>query len=267
MTTQAAPAVPPITELRAPAAWRAVDFISDLHLMPSNLEPAQAALERWFASNPADALFILGDFFDVWVGDDAADADPFGQRCRALLERAAGSMAVFFMHGNRDFLVGDSFARRCGAELIADPTVLEFDGRRWLLTHGDALCLADTAYLAFRAQVREPRWQRQQLAKPLAERLALGRLARAQSEARKGLDAPEADVDAAAAREWLLAADAPVMIHGHTHRPAEHALGVGPSGPLQRVVLSDWDSGVEPPRRQLLRLEAGRPGPPLRIDL
>ncbi|MEO8250244.1 MAG: UDP-2,3-diacylglucosamine diphosphatase [Burkholderiales bacterium] len=262
-----AAAVPPIAELKAPPAWRTVDFISDLHLMPSSIEPVERALYAWFSTESADALFILGDLFEVWVGDDAAEADPFAERCIALLKRAAASMDVFFLHGNRDFLVGAHLMQQCGATLLADPTVLSFAGQRWLLTHGDALCLADTDYMAFRAQVRHPQYQRTFLAKALPERQAIARQMRQQSEARKGSEVEFADVDRDAARQWLLAAQAPVMIHGHTHKPADHDLGGSPAGALLRIVLSDWDAAAVPPRRQVLRLEAGAPGRPRRIDL
>ena len=261
-------AVPPIAELKAPPAWRTIDVISDLHLMPSNIEPIERVLGAWlFGDEPADALFVLGDLFEVWVGDDAADADPFARRCIAFLKRASESMDLFFLHGNRDFLVGPSLLRQCGGTLLDDPIALDFAGGRWLLTHGDALCLADTAYMTFRAQVRHPQTQRAFLAKPLPERQAIARHMREQSEARKGSEVGFSDVDRDAARQWLLAADAPVMIHGHTHKPAAHDLGDSPAGPLSRIVLSDWDVQADPPRRQVLRLCLGAAGGPRRIDL
>jgi UDP-2,3-diacylglucosamine hydrolase len=165
---------------------------------------------------------------------------------------AAQRLALFFMHGNRDFLVGQALMTSCGATLLADPTVLDFDGQRWLLSHGDALCLDDTEYLQFRRQVQQPAWQEAFLAKPLAERKAIARSLRTQSEARKHSGAVYADVDNTAARQWLQAAGAHTLIHGHTHRPANHDLGQG----LQRVVLSDWDAAATPPRAEVLRLNA-----------
>jgi UDP-2,3-diacylglucosamine hydrolase len=130
--------------------------------------------------------------------------------------------------------------------------VFQFSGTRWLLTHGDALCLDDRDYLAFRAQVREPAWQQAFLARPLAEREAVARGLRAQSEAAKQAAAGYADVDAQAATEWLEAADAAVMIHGHTHKPREHAL----PGGRKRIVLSDWDALAAPARMEALRIAA-----------
>jgi UDP-2,3-diacylglucosamine hydrolase len=137
-------------------------------------------------------------------------------------------------------------------QLLADPTVLALHGRRWLLSHGDALCLADVDYLRFRAEVRTAAWQEAFLARPLAERRAIARGLRSESEARKQSGAEYADADSDAARAWLQAAGASTLIHGHTHRPADHDLGQG----LARVVLSDWDLQATPPRAEALRLSA-----------
>jgi UDP-2,3-diacylglucosamine hydrolase len=243
-------ALPRFAELQAPSAWRSVDFISDLHLRAADAETFDA-WRRYMRDTPADAVFILGDLFDVWVGDDAAREPGLACDCAAVLQAASAHAAVFFMHGNRDFLVGEGFLAACRTTLLHDPTVLGFAGRRWLLTHGDALCLADTDYMRFRAQVRSPAWQRDFLSQPLAKRQAIARDLRQQSEARKepGI---YADVDGPAALAWLEAADAQVLVHGHTHRPADHLLGAA----HQRTVLSDWDSGARPVRQEVLRLSA-----------
>jgi len=169
-----------------------------------------------------------------------------------VLQAAAASRSVFFMHGNRDFLVGDGFLRACGVTLLPDPTVLGFAGKRWLLTHGDALCLADTEYMRFRAQVRSPAWQGAFLAKPLHERQAIARDLRRQSESRKRSAIAYADIDGPAAAAWLEAADAQALIHGHTHKPADHMLGES-----LRIVLSDWDASAIPARLEALRLTPG----------
>lgn len=252
-------------ELVAPSTWRTVDCISDLHLHAA--EPAtRDAWLGYLARTPTpDALFILGDLFEVWVGDDVLDdaqspesperpERTFVRGCVAALHRFAQHTPVFFMAGNRDFLLGAKALAASGMQGLNDPTVLAFGGQRWLLSHGDAMCLADTDYLAFRAQVRSAAWQSAFLAKPLAEREAIARELRARSEARKrelGHDPGLwADVDADAARAALRAANAATLIHGHTHRPAEHDLGDG----LQRTVLSDWDARATPPRAQVLRL-------------
>lgn len=244
-------AAPRFAELTAAPHWRTVEFISDLHLQAA--EPA--TFEAWsgyLQATSADAVFILGDLFEAWPGDDAADEPGFAADCAAVLQAAAQRRPLFFMHGNRDFLVGPVLLGRAGLNLLDDPTVLAFAGRRWLLSHGDALCLGDTAYLSFRAEVRQPAWQQAFLAQPLAQREALARALRAESEARKRIGVPYADVDAEAARAWLGAAGAQALIHGHTHRPAEHLLGPG----LRRIVLSDWDAQADPPRLEVLRLDA-----------
>jgi UDP-2,3-diacylglucosamine hydrolase len=258
----AQPAVPQIGELIAPPLWRTVDFISDLHLHADEAATFRA-WRHYLESTPADAVFILGDLFEAWVGDDAV-GEPvalsgthsqtgFDDRCVRVLGDAAGRLALFFMRGNRDFLVGPRLMDLCNTTLLEDPTVLVFAGRRWLLSHGDALCLDDHDYMAFRAQVRSAAWQQAFLAKPLAERQQIARGLRTRSEARKQSGTTYADVDATAARAWLEAADARTLIHGHTHKPAIHDLGQG----FARVVLSDWDVAATPPRAEVLRLSAG----------
>ncbi|WP_395055646.1 UDP-2,3-diacylglucosamine diphosphatase [Polaromonas sp.] len=250
-----APAVPQIAELLAPAAWRTVDFISDIHLQAG--EPASfAAWQAYMLGTPADAVFILGDLFDVWVGDDAAGpaASDFDALCVHVLQKTGERLALFFMHGNRDFLVGPDLMARTCCTLLADPTVLVFAGNRWLLSHGDALCLDDVDYMRFREQVRGVDWQQTFLAQPLSDRQAIARGLRRQSreqhEKRWQSGEPYIDVNTDAARRWLQAAKAPTLIHGHTHQPAIHALGPG----LERVVLSDWDAVAQPRRTEALRL-------------
>lgn len=263
----AAPAgVPPWGRLQAPPHWRRLDFISDLHLQASD----NASVKVWqnfMQRTRADAVFILGDLFEVWVGDDVMDgsslngttADPeqardFAGYCGQVLAAAARRLAIFFIHGNRDFLLGPAFAKASGMTLLADPTVLDFGGQSWLLSHGDALCLQDSDYLQFRALVRSPQWRQEFLAKPLIERQKIARALRTQSEAHKSRvlanGAVLAEPDAQLTSEWLLAAHASTLIHGHTHRPAEHAL---PNG-LRRIVLSDWDALATPARASVLRL-------------
>jgi len=245
---------PQIAELQAPAAWGRVDFISDLHLSAD--EPLTfAAWQHYLQSTPADAVFILGDLFEVWVGDDAVGLDSsqdrrFEDRCLQVLAAAGDRLALFFMHGNRDFLVGPRLMDLCHAKLLNDPTVLCFDDQRFLLSHGDALCLADTEYLQFRQQVRSSAWQTQFLDKPLSERQSIAHGLRTQSEARKQSGQTYADVDTDAAKQWLKAAGASTLIHGHTHKPGQHSLGDN----QHRVVLSDWDGAAIPPRAEVLRL-------------
>ena len=272
--------IPPIAELPAPAAWRTVDFISDLHLHVG--EPATfIAWQRYLQSTPADALFILGDLFDVWVGDDvlgSQSAPNFEDACAQVLGEAAGRMAIFFMHGNRDFLLGQSTSESksgpslpdlCHLTLLDDPCALTFAGQRWLLSHGDALCLGDVPYMNFRRQVRSAAWQQTFLARPLAERQLMARELRQQSQQqqvqRQASGAPFIDLDPDATRAWLQAAKAPWLIHGHTHQPATHDLG----DDLQRIVLSDWDAdpNAAAPRAEVLRLSKGPPAGLKRIQL
>ena len=258
--------VPGFPVLQAPPAWRVVDFISDLHLQAGD-SATFAVWRHYMAGTPADAVFILGDLFEVWVGDDVADTAGFEQDCRRILASTAGRCDVFFMSGNRDFLVGDAFLGACQTRRLDDPTALDFLGQRCLLSHGDALCLDDTDYQHFRAEVRSPAWQQAFLARPLAERQAIARDLRRQSEMRKRASQPSdyVDVDALMACTWLDTAQATTLIHGHTHRPGDHDLGdnAGPSAirstampRLQRRVLSDWDAAATPARAQVLRLSA-----------
>jgi UDP-2,3-diacylglucosamine hydrolase len=241
---------PPIADLAAGPTWRAVDFISDLHLQAC--EPATfKAWRRYMETPAADAVFILGDLFEVWPGDDVLGVPGFAAECGQVLQDATSRRPVFFLHGNRDFLVGADFARVTGVQLLADPTVLAFAGRRWLLSHGDALCLGDTEYLQFRAMVRDPAFQRRFLGQPLAVRQHVAQSLRSESESRKQSGTTSyADVDRDEALAWLAAASADTLVHGHTHRPAEHALDAG----HDRVVLTDWDLSAQPPRGEVLRL-------------
>lgn len=202
------------------------------------------------AATQADAVFILGDLFEAWVGDDSAREAGFEQECANVLRATAQRRPVFFLAGNRDFLVGRDLAQAAGITLLADPTVFAFGAQRWLLTHGDALCLADTEYLAFRKQVRNPAWQQGFLAQPLAVRQQIARGMRAESEQLKRSGREYPDVDTHAALDWLRAAGAQVMVHGHTHKPADHALDAA----HRRIVLSDWDAAAVPPRLEALRL-------------
>ena len=263
----AAPPVARFHEVQAPAGWQTIDFISDLHLQASEPRTVRA-LQDYLETTTADAVFILGDLFEVWVGDDVAALPGFEQDCAQLLRRAAGRRPLYFMVGNRDFLLDNGFLQASGMQALDDPAVLTFAGERWLLTHGDALCLDDIAYQQFRLLVRNPAEQQAFLARSLPERVALARALRSQSEARKAAGTMEGfgDVDSGAAVAWLQATGARTLIHGHTHRPADHDLPAattatmtgGPTSttPLRRIVLSDWDATASPPRAQVLRLTA-----------
>lgn len=243
--------LPAFFEFVAPQGWRSIDFISDLHLC----EAMPRTFDAWAAhlrNTPADAVFMLGDLFELWVGDDMRSR-PFEQRCLDVLAEASSHRQTAFMAGNRDFLLGADMLRDSGMMALPDPTLLSAWGQRVLLSHGDALCLDDKPYQAFRAEVRSPLWQRQFLAKPLAERLALAaRIRRASQDnhQRRQFDGDvSADVDFAEAVAWLHAMGANELVHGHTHRPGSETLAPG----YKRHVLSDWDlDGAR--RAQVLRL-------------
>lgn len=236
----------------APPHWQAIDFLSDLHLDPSHPRTFDAWRSH-LLDTPADAVLLLGDIFEAWIGDDAAQYG-FEAECAQVLSEAARRRHVAFMAGNRDFLVGDAFLGSLGVHRLQDPIVAEAFGQRLLLTHGDALCLDDLDYQRFRTLVRNPRWQADFLSRPLAEREAVARQMREASEAHKTGQSPAqwADVDRAAARAWLQATGCTVLLHGHTHRPGREPLGLG----LSREVLADWDLDIERPRGEVLRWSA-----------
>jgi UDP-2,3-diacylglucosamine hydrolase len=279
-SSEAIKPAPSSHELVAPSSWQQIDFISDLHLQES--EPANfLAWRRYLETSTADAIFILGDLFELWVGDDLVQMETeshartqqeglsFESRCRRALHFCAQRMPLYFIHGNRDFLVGKSFAQSSGMRLLPDPTVLVFGGQRTLLSHGDALCLADTDYQIFRAQVRSPVWQQAFLAKPLPERLRIAQELRQQSEARKQQDHAQGkawvDVDTHEAIRWMNASTAQDMVHGHTHEGASHPITTA-QGTGQRHVLADWHAEAKPPRAQVLRMQRGDNGARVRVE-
>lgn len=246
----------------APAAWRAIEFISDLHLMAAMPRTA-AAFTRYLDRCDADALFLLGDVFEVWVGDDiqgnTIDGDVFARSMMAALADAAKRRFVGVMMGNRDFLLGAQGLSTHGLVPLADPCLLTAFGERVVLTHGDALCLDDTEYQRFRAQVRQPQWQREFLAQDRSLRVQAARRMRDASEARRATGEPMSmtDVDPSALNALLIEHDSVTVIHGHTHRPATHrpaASGLSPG--TTRYVLSDWDLDGHPPRAEAFRWTA-----------
>ncbi|MEN9996263.1 MAG: UDP-2,3-diacylglucosamine hydrolase [Pseudomonadota bacterium] len=244
----------PFQVFEAPEHWRTVDFISDLHLQDKDLATFQV-WQRYMQSTTADAVFVLGDLFEVWVGDDAAPKHRFLQQCASVLKDCASKRHVGFMRGNRDFLVGLDFLKSCGVHNLQDPTALHFASQHWLLSHGDEGCLDDTNYQAFRSMVRQADWQHQFLAKPLEEREEIARQLRAQSQQHKNDSASVyADVDEAWAIAALELSHSTCLLHGHTHRPADHVLSM--SSNLQRRVLSDWDVQSTKPRAEVLRWSA-----------
>ena len=245
----ALPRLPTFYEFAAEPGWRSIEFISDLHLA-ADTPRTTARWARCLAETTADMVFILGDLFEVWIGDDARTPGSFAAEAANVLADAGSRIKLAFMAGNRDFLVGAALLRDCGVTALPDPTLLDAWGQRVLLTHGDALCLDDHAYQKFRAEVRSEAWRTAFLAKPLAERERLARAMRDASEANKRVQTLWADVAPAAAVAWMHATSSREMVHGHTHRPGSSALAPG----FTRHVLSDWDCDAEPARAQVLRL-------------
>jgi UDP-2,3-diacylglucosamine hydrolase len=216
-------------------------FISDLHLTPERPLPVQL-FYRFIAeiAPGAQALYILGDFFEAWVGDDNLQF-PFNNDIAAAL-RSLGQQGtqVFFLPGNRDFLVGSAFAEAAGLTLLADPTEVNLFGVPTLLAHGDSFCTDDVAYQNFRNQVRDPAWQQQFLAQPLEHRLALAKTLRERSEHAKADKKPEImDVNNAAIDKMFDAYPVTRIIHGHTHRPTRHEHQLN-GQTCERWVLPDW---------------------------
>jgi UDP-2,3-diacylglucosamine hydrolase len=229
-------------------------FISDLHV-----DASTPAITRQFLSlvdgeaRNAEALYILGDLFESWVGDDAADPDQMAviAAIRALTD---SGVPCFVMHGNRDFLLGPRFCAMSGAYLVPDPLIVTLYGEPVLVMHGDALCTDDRAYQRLRATVRDPGWQRQFLALSVAARRALAGAARVGSQAHTAtLEYTIADVNPLSVAAALRSAGTATLLHGHTHRPAIHPLMVDGRA-CTRIVLGDWHG-----RGSLLRWDRGGP--------
>ncbi|RYD15345.1 MAG: UDP-2,3-diacylglucosamine diphosphatase [Lysobacteraceae bacterium] len=215
-------------------------FISDLHLDASR--PHITQLFVAFLRNEAaraDALYILGDLFEAWIGDDAPD--PTGDIVAAALAELHGhGVPCFYIHGNRDFLLGDAYARRARMTLLPDPSVVEIEGERVLLMHGDTLCTDDAPYQTFRAKSHTAAWQRAFLARPVTERQAFAAQARAESQRyTQSVELAITDVNADAVASAFALASVRKLVHGHTHRPARHALEAA-GKPAERIVLGDW---------------------------
>lgn len=215
-------------------------FISDLHL-----EAERPEIGRQFLSflrqeaTQAEALYILGDLFESWIGDD--DPNPhYAEMKNAIRGVADDGVPVYFMHGNRDFLVGESFAAETGVSILPDPHRVTLYGEEVLLSHSDALCTDDLKYQEVRAVTRNPAWQAMMLKKPLAERQAIARQARADSMAHgASIDLGISDVNQEAVEQLLRAHGVRTLLHGHTHRPAVHRFLLD-GLPATRIVLGDW---------------------------
>lgn len=215
-------------------------FISDLHL-----DPERPAITRLFLeflegeARGAAALYILGDLFEAWVGDDD-DSELARDVAGGLCALAGAGVPAYLMHGNRDFLLGEAYAGRCGARLLDDPAVEMIAGEPTLLMHGDTLCTDDTQYQEWRARVRTQRWQEEFLALPLSERREIARRMRQASRERTSRTEPSImDVNPQAVKSAMREHGVRRLIHGHTHRPATHSLTLD-GEPAERIVLGDW---------------------------
>ncbi len=234
-------------------------FISDLHLDDDRPESTACLLEFLAGrARDADALFILGDLFEVWIGDDERSAltDRVAEALSAL---AAAGVPVAFMRGNRDFLLGHDYAARCGMRLLPDAAVIDLYGEPVLLLHGDTLCTDDAGYQAFRRQVRDPQWQAGFLAQPLTARRQFAAQARAASAVHQAQTGMLGDVSDETVRSTFALYGVERMIHGHTHRPCDHRLTVG-ERTCERRVLADWH-----PRGEALEVHPDRSHSRLRL--
>lgn len=237
-------------------AWTRVDFISDLHLQASDTKTAQAFFD-YLHLTQAQGIFILGDLFEVWIGDDVLEhkSADFERECVHKLAQKAQNCSLYLLPGNRDFLLSERFFKDSGVQALSDPCVLETQNKRYLLSHGDELCLADQPYQSFRTLVRSAKWITTFLSQTIETRAQSAREMRKKSQdiqAQKKLNQePFPDLDWPASLQWLKQHDCQCLIHGHTHKPSTDFLD---SNHL-RVVLSDWDAQAQPVRAQVLRLE------------
>lgn len=215
-----------------------IRFISDIHLSDQRPDLSQAFF-RYLKALPKDteALYLLGDIFDAYIGDDD-DAELLNRVKQALREVSQQNIKLYFMHGNRDFLVGDAFCQDSGCELLTDPSLIHYQGKDYLLMHGDSLCTDDLDYQTFRAQIQSPDSKAFLLAKPLAERRAIAKQLRDSSKSMSSNKAEDImDVNDHSVLNALEQHQVKTLIHGHTHRPAVHQL----NDKQQRIVLGDWD--------------------------
>ena len=215
-------------------------FISDLHLEAGRPEIGVQFLAFLSGeARDADTLYILGDLFEVWLGDD--DPNPYYAGMKAAIRELVDSgIPVFFMHGNRDFMIGDEFATETGVTILQDPELIDLHGEKVLLSHGDALCTDDVEYQQFRTMTRNPEWQAMMRAKTIQERIAHALEARQGSkEHSESLDDEITDVNQGAVEALIRKHGVDILLHGHTHRPAIHEVRLG-DRTATRIVLGDW---------------------------
>jgi UDP-2,3-diacylglucosamine hydrolase len=251
----------PPEHMELPGNWKRIDFISDVHLR----EADTATFAHWahyMRKTTADVVLILGDLFEAWVGDDVlTDGQPglfeqgrpinFEQECAQVLRDCSELRPTYLLLGNRDFLLGPDFFLNTGVYPLADPCVLTANGKRFAISHGDALCTDDLPYMRWRAMVRQPQWQNEIQAQPLEVRRAFAKHLR--EEKPTSGEPLITDINLQEAANLLGRLKAVCLVHGHTHQPGRSQL----PGKLFREVLSDWDCQVHPPRAQVLRFEGG----------
>ncbi|MDH3614355.1 MAG: UDP-2,3-diacylglucosamine diphosphatase [Gammaproteobacteria bacterium] len=215
-------------------------FISDLHLEADRPDIGEQFLKFLKTdASEADDLYILGDLFEAWVGDDDPNTHYFTIK-RALRKLVDGGIPVYFMHGNRDFMIGGGFANETGVKILKDPCKVSMYGQKVLLSHGDKLCTDDVQYQKIRKMTRDPEWQATMRAKPLKDRLRMAAEARRQSlEQTLNLSMNIMDVNQKAVAEVIRKNNVDVLLHGHTHRPGVHTVDLG-NRKAKRIVLGDW---------------------------
>lgn len=218
-----------------------VYFISDLHLTPKRPRTNGLFYDFLESIKPgAQALYILGDLFEFWIGDDAAEVTGQSDVLAALRGTTNSGIPVYFMHGNRDFLVGEDFASATGCQLLNDPTSIQFGEVKVLLMHGDSMCTDDTDHQRFRILVNDPEWQREFLNYPIEKRIDLALRARSQSALHTSMTSMEImDVNLRAVEKEIICHDADFLVHGHTHRPGIHPVQID-QVEKTRIVLGDW---------------------------
>ena len=214
-------------------------FISDLHLAPEETRITAGFLDFMLEPQAGDTLYILGDFFNYWIGDDVSH--PYCDQIQSVLKATQErGVTLYFMHGNRDFLVGEEFCKAAGMTLLNDPTLIDLDGEPVVLMHGDSLCTRDEAYMAFRKMARNPQWQQHFLSQSIEERIAFAQKARSESESSTSMkDEDIMDVTPSEVDAELTKHHSTRMIHGHTHRPATHNWQHKDQA-RERIVLGDW---------------------------
>lgn len=215
-------------------------FISDLHLSGERPHITQLFIQFLEGeAREAEALYILGDLFEYWIGDDAAEVLGYAEVTKRLRQLSDSGVPVYFMRGNRDFLVGEQFAQATGCQVLPDPTVVELHGEQTLLMHGDFLCIDDVKHQQFRQMVDNPDWQKQFLSQSIEHRIQMAQVAREKSQEHKdSISMQIMDVNQQAVIQALQHHQVKLLIHGHTHRPAIHKVNINDG--CKRIVLGDW---------------------------